>query len=75
MLKHIIIFLIRRKLGLKKCERFRFANQKSKYDYYWFTSDGLRKSDNEHILSLPSNVSLNWILDENCEIERIKKDA
>ena len=43
MLRKFILFLIRRRLGLKKNERFRFANQRSKLDYYFFTEDTVKK--------------------------------
>ena len=31
-MKRLIIFLVRKKLGLKKGEHFRFANQASRYN-------------------------------------------
>lgn len=68
-MKRLIIFLIRRKLGLKKWQDFRFSNQKSETDYYFFGSDKLYKVTKEPIRDIGlSNVSLNWLLDDNCEI-------
>lgn len=64
--KRLIIFLIRKRLGLKLGERFRFTNQKSKYDKYYFDRNRLVKllycdSDLPH-LNMDSSVSLNWLL-------------
>lgn len=69
----IIIFLIRKKLGLKKHECFQFENQKSK-DVYFFGTDVLLKftkncRGNE---AVRSGVSLNWLLDNNCNIMKMR---
>lgn len=69
MRNRLIIYLIRKKLGLKKHEHFRFANQKSK-DVYYFTSTNLMKiwafgTDK-------SGVSLSWLLDPECEIIKLE---
>ena len=66
----LILFLIRLKLGVKKNERFEFANQKSIYDYYYINSYNIfkvmvRKHD---IKTRPANVSLSWLLSPKCEI-------
>ena len=37
MIKRLIIYLIRRKLDLKKNEVFQFENQRYKKEVYWFT--------------------------------------
>lgn len=67
-MKRLIIFLVRKKLGLKKYEQFQFANQKSDAVYYF--SDGeivkLRRGE-----SRPSSVSLNYLLSDECEIRRV----
>ena len=68
MLKKIIIFLVRSKLGLKRYEFFRFEGQKSSAVYY-FTEDSIIKSLNNKIT--PSSVSLNWLLNEDCKIEKM----
>jgi hypothetical protein len=69
MRNRLIIFLIRRRLGLKKYEHFRFDNQKSK-DVYYFTATELMKiwafGDEK------SGVSLNWLLDPECKIVKLK---
>lgn len=72
----LILFLVRRKLGLKKGEWFRFTNQKNKEDKYFITNDEVVKmtrSSNGFIYAKPSNVSLNWLLDPNCEIEKVSQ--
>lgn len=70
-MKKLIIFLIRRKLGLKKYQSFQFAGQKNKKDLYWFEDNCLMKEeyiDDNTISFKPSNVSLNWLLNDECDI-------
>lgn len=69
MLKRLIIFLIRRRLGLKKYQRFRFVNQKSNVDFFYFTETHIEKSNG--FTTEKSNVSLNWLLDNECEIRTL----
>lgn len=69
MIKKLIIFLIRRQLGLKKFERFTFSNQKSNTCYF-FTDDSLIKILRDSGVVEKSNVSLNWLLNDECEILR-----
>lgn len=71
----LIIFLIRKKLGLKKGQKFRFNNQKSAHNVYYFTEDRLMKHEfrGDHFENHESSVSLNWLLDDNCEIEKSHK--
>lgn len=73
MLRRLIIFLIRMRLGLKKYQDFRFDNQKSKTDSYYFDNESLMKiefrEDGAHIRE--SSVSLNWLLNEKCRIHKI----
>ena len=66
-MKRLIVFLVRRRLGLKKYEIFQFANQKSDAVYY-FTGDDVMKVF--HDVTEPSSVSLHWLLDDECEIVR-----
>lgn len=66
-MRRLIIFLIRKKLGLKEYSDFRFANQKSEAVYY-FNERELVKI--EYGLITPSNVSLNWLLSDECKITR-----
>lgn len=66
-MRRLIIFLIRKKLGLKEYDDFRFVNQKSEAVYY-FNERELVKI--EYGLIAPSNVSLNWLLSDECKITR-----
>lgn len=66
-MRQMIIFLIRKKLGLGKYENFKFTNQKSDAVYY-FTKKRLMKRWNGQ--TTLSNVSLNWLLDNDCKIEK-----
>lgn len=69
-MKRLILFLIRRKLGLKKWQGFRFDNQKSKTDYYFFGNDALWKNPEFDVI-IPSNVSLNWLLHSECKVIKL----
>lgn len=64
-MKKFIVYLIRKRLGLKTCEMFQFANQKSDATYF-FTDDAVMKIWNG--VTEKSGVSLNWLLDEDCKI-------
>ena len=74
MLARLIIFLIRLKLGLKKFEGFQFENQKSKTDEYYFGGNCLiKKTKGTYGYNIElSGVSLNWLLDKNCKIKKVK---
>lgn len=65
-MKRLILFLIRKRLHISLYQPFRFDNQKSKYDFYCFTKDGIIKFTGGR--EIKSHVSLNWILDEQCKI-------
>ena len=67
-MRRFVIFLIRKKLGLKKFEKFRFVNQKTDAVYY-FTESNIMKLWNDH--ACLSGVSVNWLLDDECEIEKM----
>ena len=71
MWNRLIIYCVLNKLGLSKYEPFRFNNQKTDAIYY-FTSIGLKKYQNKY--SLWSNVSLNWLLSDECEITSLAGD-
>lgn len=66
MRKRLILFLVRTLLGIKTYEPFQFVNQKSDTDYYYFTDTNILKVS-DGVLSL-SKVSLNWLLNDECEI-------
>ena len=65
-MKKLILFMIRKRLGLMKYEKFQFSNQKNKNIVYFFGSKWLWK---KHINGLDmelSNVSLNYLLSKEC---------
>lgn len=70
-MKKLIIFLIRKRLGLKERQPFQFVNQKSNAVYY-FTKDAIIKAWRGNIEK--STVSLNWMLDDECEIRILSDD-
>lgn len=70
MIKKTVVALVRKKLGLKKYEQFRFVNQKSPIEFYWFTDEHVMKQCQNGFIC-KSGVSLNWLLDKNCEIVKI----
>lgn len=76
MIRRLIIFLIRMRLGLKKYQDFRFDNQKSKTDSYYFDSYNLIKMEcyKGNFNLRKSSVSLNWLLNDNCRIHKIKRE-
>lgn len=67
-MRKVVIFLIRKKLGLKKYEKFRFVGQKTDAVYYFTESNIMKLWHNQTMLS---GVSVNWLLDNDCEIERV----
>ena len=73
MRRLLIIRLIRKRLGLKKFQNFRFTNQKDDSTYY-FTNYDLRKNEvvgegeNSYTRGKRSNVPLNWIIDDDCKV-------
>jgi hypothetical protein len=67
-MRRIIIFLIRKKLGLKKRERFKFVDQKSDAVYYFTDSNLMKRWRGQTMMS---GVSINWLLDNECKIERV----
>lgn len=68
-MRRLIMFLIRRYLGVRKYEEFQFCNQKSNATYC-FTEKELLKLDKGNVYQ--SDVRLNWIFDDNCQIRRIR---
>ena len=68
-MKRFILWLIRMRLGLKNGQYFRFSNQKSTVDYYYFYSDGIMKVNPRY--TRPSHVSLNHMLSDECDIVKI----
>lgn len=75
-MKRLILFLIRRRLGLRKWQPFRFTNQKSKRNVYMFAEKSILKIDNDSVRPgriYLSHVSLNWIISDDCEIVKLKE--
>ena len=69
----LIMFLVRFKLGVRKFEIFRFSNQKTKNKYYFDTHTIYRSYLKDHTVHIePSDVSINWLLNPCCEIERVE---
>lgn len=77
MTSAIVLFLIRKRLGLKKYEMFQFTNQRQKMEWYYFGTNCIMKQYHNSISGCtydrPSNVSFNWMLDDRCKI--IKKEV
>lgn len=71
-MNRLILFLIRKKLGLKLYERFRFTNQRSNENFYYFGKYTLFKVIGFTGYVKPSNVGLNYLLDNNCGSMSIK---
>lgn len=78
MLQLFILFLIRKRLGLKKFEYFQYENQREPEIWYYIGPTRIMKvypdPDIENCThEVLSNVSLNWLLDDRCKI--IKKEV
>lgn len=70
-----ILFMIRIKLGLKKYEKFQFDNQKNKKNYYYISESQIHRVEVKNKLNYEdgkSNVSLNWLLNPQCRIVKVK---
>lgn len=72
-MRRLIIYLIRKKLGLKKFENFKFVGQKSDAVYYFTESNIMKRLSNGK--TMLSGVSVNWLLDNECEIERVSREV
>lgn len=66
-MRRLIVFLVRKRLGLRKYQRFRFQNQKSPTSFYFFTRNHLMKQTGDGFV-YGSHVSLNWLLSDECRI-------
>ena len=66
-MEKIIIFLIRKRLGLKKWQTFYFKNQANKTDRYFFEEDRLMKQTKHGLLlsKRESNMRLNFLLSDS----------
>lgn len=64
-MRRIVMYLLRKKLGLKKNQRFQFDGQKSDAVYY---ISGTHIMKHYHGRTSLSNVSVNWLLSDECDI-------
>lgn len=71
MIRRLVIFLIRKKLGLRTYEPFRFDNQKTDA-IYCFTNDAVMKDWCGIVQA--SSVSLNWLLHDDCKIIKLSEE-
>ena len=71
-MRRLILFLLRKKLHLRKGERFQFTNQKNDNEYYFTARELIKvvKCDKctRHDKSL---VSLNHLISDECKIRRV----
>jgi hypothetical protein len=63
---------MRKRLGVKLHQRFQFTNQKSKVNMYYFDSTGIVKEDIENGSVHLSHVSFNFLLSDECAIEKFE---
>ena len=64
-MNRLILFLIRRKLGVKKWQQFNFSNQACASDRYVITGMSIYKFqfiNGEHVVTGLSNISVNFLL-------------
>ena len=67
-MKRLILFLVRRHLGLKKYQYFQFDNQKSTALYYFANVGIVKYWRGKHELS---RVSINWLINNECRIVKM----
>ena len=75
MMNKLILLLLRKKLGVKKFEKFNFANQNNKNEVYYFGDEDLMKyNENPKLKSKPtkSKVSLKFLLSDECIVEKVR---
>ena len=70
LIKRMIIFLLRKRLGVRKFEYFTFSNQKSNSVYYFGDEDIMRVDLNDGQVEY-SRVSLNWLLNDDCKVTTV----
>lgn len=69
-IKRMVIFLLRKRLGVKKFEMFIFCNQKSSSVYYFGDEDVMRVDLGDGRVEY-SRVSLNWLLNDECKVTTV----
>ena len=67
-MKRLIVFLIRKRLGLKKYQPFKFTNQKDDCVYFFADDRLLKQVFYPRARVKRSNVSLNWLLNDKCKV-------
>lgn len=67
-MKRFIIFLVRRRLKLRKWQYFKFANQKREGVYYFNDTHLMKKVGWQ---AEESKVPLNWLLDDECKVVKV----
>lgn len=65
MINKTIMFLLCKKLNIKKCQCFRFTNQKSSAVYYINNTNVMKIYRGRTTLS---NVGINYLLSRKCHI-------
>lgn len=68
LIKRLVIFLIRKKLGVKKWDAFYFPNQRNKHDRYYFNDTCLMKYSSTAKTLYKSSVSMNHLLSKECDV-------
>ena len=63
----LIIFMIRKKLGLKRKQKFKFLNQKNPCESYLFTDDCLVKLSPKGTYLREAKINLNFLLSEEAK--------
>lgn len=73
-MNRIILFLIRRKLGVKKYQSFQFNNQVVKNEKYYIDSMSIKKITyfKDHVNVKNSNLKVNFLLSKAAKERLIK---
>ena len=68
-MKKLIVFMIRKRLGLKENEIFQFENQIGRGVVFYFSKTNLVEIAHGNIR--PSDISLNMLLGDRCNIKKL----
>lgn len=71
LIRRLVIFLVRKKLGLRLYECFRFDNQKTDAIYCFSRHEILKDWCG---IVQASSVSLNWLLHDDCKIIKLTEE-
>lgn len=74
LMNRLILFLIRRKLGVKKYQSFQFNNQVVKNEKYYIDSMSIKKITyfKDHVNVKNSNLKVNFLLSKEAKERLIK---